>query len=344
MSQPLAIDLFCGAGGMSVGLRQAGFRIAAAVDKWPLATETYRMNFPEVPTATADVSELPGETLLSLCGASRGGITLLAGCPPCQAFSSLRTKGADARPDNNLLLEILRMARTIRPRALIIENVRRVVREPVFARFTRGLKELGYRSRWTVEDSADYGVPQHRQRLILVARRNGAITTKPERKTVRTVREAISHLTGTAGRSMDPLHDHLETRKPCVQAIIDRIPKNGGSRNDLGYDALLPCHQEADRSRSGWGRQPYGRLSWDSPAATITGGCISPSKGRFLHPEANRAITLREALLLQGFPAEYRISLRNGKYKAALLVGNAIPPGLAKAHARCLLSVPEPDD
>ena len=332
--QPLAIDLFCGAGGMSVGLSRAGFRIATAVDKWPLAIQTYQMNFPDVASALADITTVEPERLLKLAGAGRRQISLLAGCPPCQGFSSLRTRGRSGRADNSLVLEMLRITAGILPRAVMIENVPRLVYDPVFAEFNRGLERLGYTTRWAVRNSSDFGIAQRRQRLILIANRNGAVSMEPGEPRVQTVREAIGHLSHTAGDSGDPLHDHGERRHARVQAIIERIPKDGGSRQDLGFEALLRCHQEANRSRSGWGRQPYGRLYWDRPADTITGGCVSPSKGRFIHPEANRSITLREALLLQGFPANYRISLAQGKNKAALLIGNAIPPGLAEAHAR----------
>lgn len=143
-----------------------------------------------------------------------------------------------------------------------------------------------------------------------------------------TVREAIGDLP-QAGTSGDPLHDFPEKRSAAVMARITAIPKDGGSRADLGADAQLDCHKETDGFKD-----IYGRMSWSKPAPTITGGCVNPSKGRFLHPDEDRAITLREAALLQGFPPEYSFSLDRGKFAAAAMIGNALPPAFVEAHAR----------
>jgi DNA (cytosine-5)-methyltransferase 1 len=124
-----------------------------------------------------------------------------------------------------------------------------------------------------------------------------------------------------------------ENRTAAVRARIARIPKNGGSRADLGASEQLPCHQKSDGFKD-----IYGRMAWDKPAPTITGGCHNPSKGRFLHPEHDRAITLREAALLQGFPPDYHFSLARGKQAAAAMIGNALPPDFVAAHARQLAS------
>ena len=140
--------------------------------------------------------------------------------------------------------------------------------------------------------------------------------------------DAIGGLAGSAGHSGDPLHDHGERRAERVRAVIAAIPRDGGSRADFPDDEQLECHRRAALQGYGWGRNIYARMAWDRSAPTITGGCINPSKGRFLHPEEDRAITVREALLLQGFPANHRVSLRRGKYAAAELAGNAIPPVL----------------
>src|SRR5690606_18933389 len=107
-------------------------------------------------------------------------------------------------------------------------------------------------------------------------------------------------------------------------------PKNGGSRSDLPKELWLSCHLK----RPGSYKDVYGRMAWSDVSPTITGGCISPSKGRFIHPEQDRAITLREAALLQTFPDNYKFSLRKGKDFAALMIGNALPPVLIHAHAK----------
>ena len=333
---PTAIDLFCGAGGLSLGLRQARFRVAAALDVSSLATDSYHMNFPRVPVICRDIRGVTGPQLLRIAGLEDTGLDLLAGCPPCQGFSALRTKGRRSAVDddrNDLLLEFLRLTRSIRPRFVLLENVPGLARDDLFRRFTDGLKAMGYGVASSVLDTADFGTPQRRRRLVLVAGLDShpvVIRGEAER---RTVRDAIGGVSGTAGHSGDPLHDHGEQRAERVRSVIQSIPKNGGSRADLGLDAQLDCHRRAAASGAGWGRAPYGRMAWDSLAATITGGCINPSKGRFLHPDEDRAITLREALLLQGFPPGHRLSLDRGKYAAADLVGNAIPPPFVKAQA-----------
>jgi DNA (cytosine-5)-methyltransferase 1 len=147
----------------------------------------------------------------------------------------------------------------------------------------------------------------------------------------RTVRDAFANLT-RPGASSDPLHRSGENRTPRIAAVIRRIPGNGGSRNALGRGRQLECHRNFDGFRD-----VYGRMAWNKVAPTITSGCINPSKGRFLHPSQNRAITLREAALLQGFPKSYSISLRRGRYPAAALIGNALPPELVRRHAIKLL-------
>jgi DNA (cytosine-5)-methyltransferase 1 len=141
------------------------------------------------------------------------------------------------------------------------------------------------------------------------------------------VRATIEDL-AEAGTSGDPLHDLPERRCDRVMAIIKAIPADGGGRLDLPVEQQLKCHADF----TGF-KDVYGRMKWDRPAPTITGGCHNPSKGRFLHPVANRAITLREAALLQGFPADYTFALDRGKLAAAAMIGNAVPPALAAAQA-----------
>ena len=338
---PTAIDLFCGIGGLSLGLRQARFRVAAALDVSSLATESYRMNFARVPLIRRDIRTVTGPDLLRRARLEKGELDLLAGCPPCQGFSALRTKGRQSAVDdhrNDLLLEFLRLAGEILPRYVLLENVPGLARDDLFRQFTDGLGALGYGVADSVLDSADFGTPQRRRRLVLVAGFESQPRLVQGEEERRTVRHAIGGFGGTAGRSGDLLHDHGEQRAEHVQSVIESIPKDGGSRADLGPDAQLECHRQAEAHGAGWGREPYGRMAWDGIASTITGGCVNPSKGRFLHPDEDRAITLREALLLQGFPADHRVSLKRGKYAAAELVGNAIPPPFVRPQAAALRS------
>jgi DNA (cytosine-5)-methyltransferase 1 len=166
--------------------------------------------------------------------------------------------------------------------------------------------------------------------MILIASRLGGVDFASKRKKPKTVRDAIGILLAP-GSTNDPLHARGPKRAAKVEALIRMIPRNGGSRASLSAKDQLPCHKKTDGFRD-----IYGRLSWDRPASTITGGCINPSKGRFLHPVAHRAITLREAALLQGFPPRYRFPLSSGTYAVAQMIGNAFPPAFAACHARKL--------
>ena len=346
---PTAIDIFCGAGGMSLGLRQARFRVVAAVDNAPLAVDSYRLNFPLVPVVPDDIRGVSGAALMAAAGLRPGEIDLLAGCPPCQGFSALRTKrrqSAVADERNDLILEFLRLAAEIRPRMVLMENVPGLAGDALFRRFCSGLEALSYGVSSAVLDSADYGTPQKRRRLVLVAAQGSTPRLAPGDASIRTVRDAIGDMADTAGRSDDPLHDHGERRAARVGTIIRAIPHDGGSRSDLEEDDQLACHQRATARGDGWGRDSYARMAWDKPAPTITGGCVNPGKGRFLHPEQDRAITVREALILQGFPPGYQLSFVRGKFAAADLAGNAVPPPFVKAQAlalRRMLPLPETD-
>ena len=336
---PTAIDIFCGVGGLSLGLRRARFRVAAALDISPLATESYRMNFPRVPLICDDVRNVTGSEMLRVAGMREGELDLLAGCPPCQGFSVLRTKKRQSAVDddrNDLALEFLRLVGQARPRLVLMENVPGLARDDLYRLVVSGLEALGYGVADSVFNSADFGTPQRRRRLVLVAASGDQPHLESGDAKRLTVRDAIGGLVSTAGVSGDPLHDHGERRTEGVRSIIASIPKDGGSRADLGASAQLECHRRAAARGDGWGRDSYGRMAWDSLAPTITGGCVNPAKGRFLHPNEDRAITLREALLLQGFPPDYRLSLRRGKYAAAELVGNAIPPPFVTAQALTL--------
>ena len=303
------------------------------------------MNFPNVPLLREDIRETRGFDLLRLAGLEEGELDLLAGCPPCQGFSALRTKrrqSAVSDHRNDLVLEFLRLTSECLPRLVLMENVPGLANDGLFHEFVSGLVALKYEVASGVLNAADFGTPQRRRRLVLVAARGTRPPLVRRAGDQRTVRDAIGSLAESAGRSGDPLHDHGEARTERVRSVIESIPKDGGSRADLGEEAQLECHRKAAARGDGWGRDQYARMAWERPSPTITGGCVNPTKGRFLHPEKNRAITLREALLLQGFPSDYRLSLRRGKYNAAELAGNAIPPAFVKAQALALRNMPLP--
>lgn len=329
-----AIDLFCGAGGLTVGLKKAGFRVLAGIEKNRVAAETYKINNRKSRIYEADIRDLCPEQVMSDLGLELGSLDMLAGCPPCQGFSSHRTRNkvvsiSDDR--NDLVFEFVRFIEAMLPKTVMLENVPALAKDWRIDELKIRLKELGYYvddNFAQVKNAADYGVPQRRKRLLVKASRFGAI---PDAKIVdqrRTVKDAISGLT-PPGNTGDLLHDLRTSRSDKVQTIISLVPKNGGSRSDIPKKYWLDCHLRRPDSY----RDVYGRMAWEDVAPTITGGCTNPSKGRFIHPEEDRAITLREAALLQTFPPKYKFSMAGGKDAAALMIGNALPPEFIRRQA-----------
>lgn len=328
-----AVDLFAGCGGLTTGLKAAGFKVAAAVENNPVAVQAYRANHPDVSFIwNNDICALNGDRLLSELGLIRGELALLAGSPPCQGFSRMLTLNrlnASDDPRNALVDQFLRLVDELLPRALLLENVPGLGRDPRYQRFLLRIHELGYTCTDSVHDAADYGVPQRRQRLILMAVRGARAELPPRANATerRTVRAAISHLP-PAGSSGDPAHDVNEKRAKHVAELIRRIPADGGSRRDLGAEAQLQCHVDCDGFYD-----VYGRMRWNDVSPTITSGFVNPSKGRFLHPVEHRCITPREGAILQTFPEHYVFPMQLGKYPIATMIGNAFPPLLAELHA-----------
>ncbi len=317
-----------------MGLKKAGFQVLAGIEKDPIAAETYRMNNRKSRMYKGDIRDMCPEQVMSDLGLKRGSLDILAGCPPCQGFSSHRTrnKAASIHDDrNDLIFEFVRFIEAMLPKTVMLENVPALAKDWRIDELQIKLRSLGYHvddAFAQIKNAADYGVPQRRKRLLVKASRFGVIPeaeTAPQR---RTVKDAISGLM-PPGRSGDPLHDLRELRSEKVQTIISLVPKNGGSRSDIPKKYWLDCHVRRPDSY----RDVYGRMAWADVAPTITGGCTNPSKGRFLHPEEDRAITLREAALLQTFPPKYRFSMAGGKDAAALMIGNALPPEFIRRQA-----------
>jgi len=330
-----AVDLFSGAGGLTLGLKQAGFKVLAGIEIERIPAATYTLNHPEIQCFHKDIRKVGAVELLNAIGLKRGELDLLAGCPPCQGFSTLRTrKKSNAVSDdrNDLLFEFLRIVEAISPRSIMMENVPALAQDNRMKMFLKRLSVLGYkvgRKNVRVEDASEYGVPQRRYRMILLASKTRQVeqAEKSEATTVRKCLEAVR--LAPVGETGDPLHDHVPNRAAHVVEIIRNIPKDGGSRTSLPEHLVLECHKKRN---SGF-RDVYGRMSWDKVSPTMTGGCGNPSKGRFLHPEEDRAISLREAALFQTFPPDYQFDLTEGRGKVALMIGNALPPEFIRRHA-----------
>lgn len=330
-----AIDLFSGCGGLTEGLTQAGFRVLCGAEIRPEARAAYLVNHPKV-HVFEDVRKINLAAVNAHHSIKRGDLDLLAACPPCQGFSTLRTKKLGRVSDderNNLIFEVLRIATELLPKAILVENVPGLLQNWRISNFRAGLKQLGYESNKAVLDASQFGVPQRRKRMIFIAIRSDNEPTIPEAtsKTPVTVRDTISDIAFDAADDSVAalLHGIRQKLSNGVLDRVKRIPKDGGSRKSLGADGQLPCHKKKDAGFN----DVYGRLAWSKVAPTITRSCHNPSKGRFLHPEEDRGLSLYEAMLLQGFPKTYRLPTNIGIGKAASLIGEAFPPPFAKAQA-----------
>ena len=337
-SRHSAVDLFSGCGGLTLGLKRAGFAVLAAVEADPLACSTYRANHRSTKLIDRDIRQVSGRELLDAAG---GRVDLLAGCPPCQGFSSMRTRNGHVRvhdPNNDLIFQFTRIVDEIRPGLVMMENVPALAEDHRARAAVHQLELLGFECRVAVLDARHFGAPQSRRRMILVASARGTPRLAAPTSRTRTVRGTIGRLPKPE-HSDDALHNYRVKRSPTVMGIIRNTPTDGGSRRDLPAKYTLACHRRFDGFRD-----VYGRMAWSRPSPTITGGCINPSKGRFLHPDQDRAITLREAAMLQGFPRRYRFDLSRGRYAVAQMIGNAFPPIFAQKHASELLRQYRGDD
>lgn len=352
VDRPTVVDLFSGAGGTGLGFHQAGFRIIGAVELDPHAAETYTRNL-AVDVTKTDIRRLKPSNLRETMNVNKGELDVLVGCPPCQGFSRMRNeKGADDRR-NGLVLHYLRFVVELMPRFAVFENVPGVVGTKhgaaLYRKLCDGLRKLGYALGEYKLDAADYGIAQHRRRVIVIAGREGrsppvlarthSAPTSPsvlrgDQLPWRTVRTDIGDgkypklRAGESGEDGGRFANHVAPATgPKVLEFIERVPPNGGSRTDVAEEYWLACHRGHDGHRD-----VYGRLAWDRPSNTITSGCTNPSKGRFVHPEQHRALTAREAAALQGFPDTF---VFHGA-RIAWQIGNAVPPPLASAIATAL--------
>ena len=328
-----AIDLFAGCGGLSEGLRQAGFRTIAACEIDPVAVATYRINHPDVHIFDDDIRRVDPLLIRNLLNGEP--LHLLAGCPPCQGFSSLRrlNKKRSVRDGRNSLVgEYYRFIDELRPLTIMMENVPGLQNYFKFQNMLKKLKDIGYQFDTAVVNVANYGVPQRRKRLILVGSLLNEISIAPRINIKKTVAMCIGSMESVE-ETKDPLHKIVAKHTEKIMEMIRRIPKDGGSRTNLPKRYILECHK---RENVGF-NDVYGRLKWDDYSSTITGGCLNPSKGRFLHPSEDRSISAREAALLQTFPKEYKFPEDATKTQISLMIGNALPPEFCRLQAKNIL-------
>lgn len=343
-----AVEIFAGGGGLAVGLKKAGFRTVAAVEIEPHAVATFKANHPAVQVFCQDVQSIKGSMLLPL---ANNRIDVLAACPPCQGFSTLTSKYKKKDTRNALVMEVGRLAKEVRPRAIMMENVPGLAGKGkfFFDKLLSCLTRLGYQTKWSILQVADFGVPQQRRRLVLLAGLGFTIEmpkptySKTDDKGLpkwRTVRDAIEGMENPIMFSEAKKHGgaqavnwHVVRQLSPVNLERLKHSKPGGNWEDIPENLRAPCHRNGYKGFS----NTYGRMVWDEPSGTITAGCTTLSKGRFGHPEKDRTISLREAALLQTFPEGYCFETSSFE-QACQIVGNALPCMFAEAISKQVYS------
>ena len=320
---------------MSLGLQQAGVRVLCGVDIDPVASKTY-VDSLGVPVFQEDIRAIAATELSRRV--PKNAKLILGVCAPCQPFSKVR-KAERRHKDRDLLRTVTRLVKLLEPAGILLENVPQITKgggRSVLAEFCRALKEDGYSVAYRTINAKDYGVPQTRHRLVLLAtRRKGKVVTFPAKRRgkVPTVRSAIGGLPAVeaGGRApRRPLH-RAATLSPKNLARMRVTPADGGDSRDWPGNLRLACHK-----RAGGFYDVYGRMKWDQPAPTLTTRCNSLSNGRFGHPKQDRAITLLEAALLQTFPPRHRFF--GSQNDIARQIGNAVPPEMVRRLAHHLVA------
>ena len=333
-----AVDLFCGVGGLTYGLAQAGINVVAGIDIDETCKYAYKQNN-EAKFVCKDISSVTDEDISPLY--PEGDIKLLVGCAPCQPFSPHAYKNPNRESDKKwgLLTDMQELVRKVKPEIVSMENVPRLQTQKIFTDFVDTLHALKYKVRHKVLYCPDYGVPQKRRRLVLVASKLGEISLPPKThatsrqnglepyRTVRDTIEALPETTdGTVCRT-DPLH---WTRK-LAEINKERLKqsKPGGTWLDWKPELRAPCHKKASGQTY---KSVYARMEWDQPAPTITTQFYNFGTGRFGHPKQDRALSLREGALLQTFPEDYEFidpSVPASITRLGVHIGNAVPVQLA---------------
>ena len=336
-SKVVAVDVFCGAGGLTRGLIDAGIKVVAGYDTDDDCKFPYEHNNPGVKFFQKSVASLTGKKLAKHY--PRGYCRVLVGCAPCAPFSKY-TQGVGQKTHKkwNLLREFGRLVKELKPDIVSMENVPDLRRHSVFDEFLDILSAEGFHFSEEKEKQVvycpDYGLPQHRSRLVLMASRFGPIgliepTNKA--KNYRKVRDVIRKLPKLGAGDVceaDLLHRTSRLSRRNLKRI--QYSKPGGSWRDWPSQLVAPCHKR----KTGKGYPAvYGRMQWNALAPTITTQFFGFGSGRFGHPVQDRAISLREGALLQSFPNDYEFVESDGNYcikTIGRMIGNAVPVRLAE--------------
>lgn len=342
------VDLFCGVGGLTRGLIDAGINVVAGFDLDNTCKYTYEKNN-KVVFHNMNIRNMTKEDVS--CCYSDGAIKVLVGCAPCQPFSQMRYKlGKQNSKDEKyyLLSEFGRMIKEVQPAIVSMENVPSIRDTTVFSDFLKLLEENGYHTDGgQVVYCPDYGIPQNRRRFVLLASKLGEIHLIPptHKRDESTIRKFIEHLPPVKNGEecpFDKLHRTAKLSDINIKRIQNSIP--GGTWKDWPVDLRCKCHQKESGQTY---TSVYGRMKWDAVGPTITTQFYCYGTGRYGHPEQDRALTLREGALLQTFPPNYDFIDPSVPFKMkdiARHIGNAVPPRLGKIIGESIIeSLPEED-
>lgn len=337
-----AVDLFCGVGGLTHGLAQAKINVRLGVDIDPASKHPFEANN-SAEFLEADVAMLSAESIIDMF--VPGSVTLLAGCAPCQPFSTYSQKARRdgalrrdrGRKDDWKLVERFgELIREVQPDLVTMENVPPLLQAPVYQFLLESL--TGYSVDARVIECRAIGLPQTRKRLVLVASKLGPIHLPQFDRPQKSVKSAIGDLPKLKAGETDP-KDRIHRASALSELNLKRIRASvpGGTWRDWPRELKAACHV---RETGATYPSVYGRMEWDKPSPTITTQCFGYGNGRFGHPEQDRAISLREAAMLQGFPRTYSFLPDDHPVSFATLgrlVGNAVPVTLAKAIGEVLV-------
>lgn len=336
------IDLFCGIGGLSHGLLKEGLDVVAGIDNDDACRYGYEYNNRAV-FIGKDILDVTGKDIDKLFGTKEETIRVLAGCAPCQPFSKLNLKEV-TKKQLQPLEKFAQLIEETKPDIVSMENVSglaNIEKNPIFKTFLDALEKNKYKYKYEIVDVSEYGVPQKRKRLVLLASRFGEIslikrTHKNNKVTVRDVIKDLEPLKHGEVSKNDPLH-RARKLSPLNLRRIQATPHNGGNADSWSEDLILDCHKK--ESGKTYISTVYGRMRWDEPSPTMTTQCTGLGNGRYGHPEQDRAITLREAALFQTFPKKYRFTPPEEGVimkDVARFIGNAVPVRLGSVIGKSI--------
>jgi len=336
----VAVDLFCGVGGLTYGLNKSGIKVVAGVDVDERCKFAFEKNNGGL-FINKSIKEISSKEIIKLYPSK--GLKVLVGCAPCQPFSkhTQKEKDRETKDDWGLLYHFFKLIEKVEPIVISMENVPQITKHKVFSDFVEGLTSIKYSVNWQNVYCPDYGIPQNRTRLILLASKIGEIkliapTHKPEN--YKTVKMAIGNLepieAGTSSKK-DRLHKSAALSKVNVKRIKKSVP--GGSWRDWDEDLRADCHRKETGNTYS---SVYARMEWDKPAPTITTQFFSFGTGRFGHPEQDRAISIREGAILQTFPSKYKFISSTSPVEFKRLgryIGNAVPVRLGEIIGKSII-------